>query len=261
MLLGGTGNDFIDGGKGDDIIDGGAGYDQLFGGEGNDLMIANYRGLASVVFIHSLGDYGMSWLDENGNGTFELGEQVLDDFYDFETFRVVTGNGDDTFVGAGGADFFRGGRGDDTGFGNGGNDVLRGGGGHDELYGGAGNDRLIGGRGDDILIGGNGADVLRGGKGKDIFVIDVSDKQRADKIVDFKNGKDKLSLQDYGDDVYLRQVGKGLLLSAVSGGTPFTILSNVANVRQSDFVDSDVTLISEDELDPIGNIGIVLDVV
>jgi Ca2+-binding RTX toxin-like protein len=76
----------------------------------------------------------------------------------FETFRIISGSGNDSL---------RGGDGGDRLEGNAGNDKLTGAGGNDTLLGGSGDDRLLGGDGNDRLMGDPGADELQGGDGID----------------------------------------------------------------------------------------------
>jgi Ca2+-binding RTX toxin-like protein len=85
---------------------------------------------------------------------------------------------------------------------------LGGGGGNDLLIGSKGDDFIIGGTGKDVLRGGKGADliygddeggstdadILSGGKGADTFVLVLpSSGSKADTILDFKPGIDKIS--------------------------------------------------------------------
>ena len=72
-------------------------------------------------------------------------------------FERGRGEGNDYFVGRGGADYAQGGLGSDT---------LYGGADGDSLYGGAGNDSLFGGAWQDFFYGGNGTNHLFGGTGE-----------------------------------------------------------------------------------------------
>ena len=137
--------------------------------------------------------------------------------------RLYGGPGDDRLYGEGDRDSLRGGFGDDGLFGGGGRDLilgdaggdrlfgaaeaddLRGGPGDDVLRGGAGSDRIDGEAGDDRLRGGEGDDRLRGGEGKDrahggdgadrfIFAHAPASDDRADRIVDFAPGADRILL-------------------------------------------------------------------
>jgi hypothetical protein len=99
-----------------------------------------------------------------------------------------------------------GGREADVLFGLDGRDVLRGRGGRDELHGGDDTDRVIGNGGRDRIDGGRGADRLKGGAGADTFVFDRGDTgmgNRADTILDFGRGGDRIDLTDWGLDSFL----------------------------------------------------------
>jgi Ca2+-binding RTX toxin-like protein len=69
------------------------------------------------------------------------------------------------------------------------------------LLGGDGRDRIIGGKGDDRIEGNNGNDTLSGGAGADTFAFfeDSSFDGKADRILDFKPGKDKIALGEFFD--------------------------------------------------------------
>ncbi|NIY72908.1 hypothetical protein HCZ30_10755 [Marivivens donghaensis] len=76
--------------------------------------------------------------------------------------------------------------------------------GDDILSGNGGRDFLASGAGDDLLNGGTGRDVLFGGGGRDVFefssIKDSSARaKKADKILDFKQGKDKIDLSAIDD--------------------------------------------------------------
>ncbi|MDJ0571642.1 MAG: peroxidase family protein [Pleurocapsa sp. MO_192.B19] len=73
-------------------------------------------------------------------------------------------------------------------------DLLKGFDGNDEINGGDGNDRLYGGSGDDVVDGGSGNDLIRLGRGRDTFVL--SSDNGFDLVLDFKNGEDKIRLND-----------------------------------------------------------------
>ncbi len=55
-------------------------------------------------------------------------------------------------------------------------------------------DRLVGNGGDDRLVDGAGSDKLKGGEGADVFVL-LADN-RADRILDFEMGEDRVDLSD-----------------------------------------------------------------
>lgn len=78
----------------------------------------------------------------------------------FETFRIISGSGDDSIRGADGIDRLEGNAGNDKLTGAGGNDTLLGGAGDDILNGGDGNDRMFGGPGSDTFYGMAGIDTV-----------------------------------------------------------------------------------------------------
>lgn len=99
---------------------------------------------------------------------------------------------DNTLNGRGGDDDLFGRSGNDTLIGGSGDDDLKGGSGDDDLKGSKGYDLLRGGSGNDTLDGGRGQDRLLGGSGEDIFVL--TNQRGPDRILDFSDGRDQLSL-------------------------------------------------------------------
>lgn len=99
---------------------------------------------------------------------------------------ILTGSGDDTLEGRGGADFINArdgdnvvdggsgadfilaGRGNNTVFGGSGSDFIRVGRGQNLIDGGEGNDTIFAGTGRDTIEGGAGSDVIRSGSGDDV---------------------------------------------------------------------------------------------
>ncbi|MGJ3246925.1 MAG: calcium-binding protein [Elainellaceae cyanobacterium] len=135
--------------------------------------------------------------DDTLSGT--SGQDTINGFAGNDTISGLAGNdrlfgdiGDDRLLGGNGKDRLTGDDGNDTLIGNSGKDKLTGGNGNDTLIGESGKDKLIGGDGNDRLTGGRGKDVMKGGAGADIFVIDSF--RGADKILDYKDGQDKFSL-------------------------------------------------------------------
>lgn len=78
-LVGGAGQDTLGGAIGDDSIEGGAGRDSLAGGEGNDTLL------------------GGEGVDDLAGGQ---GADLLDGGADFDVYRWVAGDGDDTIIGS-----------------------------------------------------------------------------------------------------------------------------------------------------------------
>lgn len=198
-LHGGGGSDRLDGGAGGDLLVGGAGNDVLDGGEGDDTLdggddrdAASYAGAGGGVTV----DLALAAPQATGGAGTDrlLGIEWLegssfDDTLSGDLVRNV-------LSGRGGADTLRGRAGDDTLAGEAGDDVLDGGDGDDTLDGGRGVDRLLGGGGDDHLVGGQGPDTLTGGAGEDFFVIAPGGD--TDRITDFTDGQDRLSLAGFG---------------------------------------------------------------
>jgi Ca2+-binding RTX toxin-like protein len=140
------GNDTLDGGDGDDSFVSGAGDDSILGGNGSDFVLA--------------GDGNDIVRGGNGND-FISGENGDDTLWG--------GNGDDRITGDAGNDILYGGAGRDVLFGFGGDDTLFGDSGDDGLFGSIGNDVIYGGNGNDIVNGDTGNDQLFGGNGNDIL--------------------------------------------------------------------------------------------
>jgi Ca2+-binding RTX toxin-like protein len=223
------GNNYIDGGDGDDEISAGHGDDKIYGGAGDDL-IEDYGGNNRI--------FGGAGNDSVFGG---IGKDMLDG-----------GSGDDDLSGNAGNDKLFGRRGDDYLYGDEGNDILR---------GGRDNDVLLGGAGNDLLNGQKGSDVMTGGAGNDIFVLLVQGGKTKDVITDFTSGEDKLDLRRHDGDVYMRQNGNELHLSKAVGKSPFAVLKAVSTLTASDFVNSDISLINMEDLDPLGPTGVVADVI
>lgn len=179
-LFGNGGDDLILGESGSDAIKGGAGDDDLQGGVGNDMLRGGVGGDSL-----SGGDGEDDLFGGSGDDDLRGGDD--DD-------RLVGGEGSDKLSGEDGADRLAGKAGDDRLDAGAGDDVLNGGASNDELLGGDGRDRLIGGRGDDVMSGGEGRDLF-------IFATENGD----DRITDFEDGVDRLSLQ--GRTIDGRSVG------------------------------------------------------
>lgn len=107
----------------------------------------------------------------------------------------ATGRGNDFIDGNGGRDIIKAGSGNDVAIGGSGNDWIAGQRGNDTLLGESGRDKIFGGGGHDVIEGGTGNDWMAGGWGRDTFVFKEGDGH--DKIVDFRNGRDKIDLSGY----------------------------------------------------------------
>lgn len=180
-ITGTTGNDILNDLPGSDIIDALDGDDiiyvyestttsngnQIDGGDGYDIL--SFENATGGVDAGPVG--AAQGLINNIEGIEEVQGSAYDDFFYGDANSVVTvfGNdGDDSFYGSNGADFFIGGSGNDSMSGRGGDDILFGEDGIDDISGGDGNDLLFGGSGDDDKVaGGNGDDIVFGGAGND----------------------------------------------------------------------------------------------
>ncbi|WP_306131558.1 CAP domain-containing protein [Roseivivax marinus] len=188
-ISGADGNDTIDGGAGDDNIGGGLGGDTVRGGAGND-TIGGGRGNDTAT------GNGGDDIVNGGQGDDMLYGEAGDD-------TSGAGFGDDIVSGGAGHDSLGGGTGQDTLFSHDGDDAIGGGEGDDSISGGAGDDFLAGGGRDDTIDGGAGndtlnsgagSDLLRGGAGADVFVWTSGDAGAVDRIEDFEDGLDSLTL-------------------------------------------------------------------
>ena len=106
--------------------------------------------------------------------------------------RIYGSADKDLIFGHDGNDKIYAGSDNDTVYGGTGNDTIKGQAGDDYLYGEAGKDRLIGNSGNDVIDGGLDDDVIILGRGEDIIVANSG--SGLDRVVDFKNGEDKIQL-------------------------------------------------------------------
>ncbi len=201
VVLGGTGNDYVETGGGDDHISGGAGNDQLGGQGGNDTISG---GDGNDTIWAAAGDdeaYGEAGDDSifGGSGNDLLEGGAGEDFLDGSTGNDILrgGPGHDVLHGGPGNDVLEGGAGDDTLRGDTGDDILRGGEGEDMLFGGRGNDTLEGGPGDDVLFGNHQQDTLIGGPGDDMIF-----GQKDHDVLEGGDGNDQLFGGRRGDTLF-----------------------------------------------------------
>jgi Ca2+-binding RTX toxin-like protein len=102
-----------------------------------------------------------------GTGADTVNAGDGDNIVDIFAGSVTTGSGNDVVRGGGGNNIIRTGDGNDYIDAGDGDDLVDAGPGNDIVYGGSGNDVLIGGDGRDELYGGDGHDLLVGGLGGD----------------------------------------------------------------------------------------------
>jgi VCBS repeat-containing protein len=208
-LNGGSGNDTLNGGSGNDTLNGGSGNDTLYGGSGNDDLSGGSGNDAL---------YG-------GDGKDELKGGAGDDFLD-------GGSGNDELEGGSGNDYLSGGSGNDELEGGSGNDILDGGSGRDDLEGGSGNDILIGGAGADRLEGGSGSDIFRYLSELDSTICDW------DRILDFKQGQDKIDLTALLDEKNLAWGDKTALAYGAwyaKSGSSIIVYADTSGNGKADF--------------------------
>jgi Ca2+-binding RTX toxin-like protein len=222
----------ITAGNADDTVLGVAGKNRLKGGSGDDMLV----GREDNDFLRG----------QAGNDRL-VGMAGKDTLYGDTGADVLYGDIDTKGRVAGAADVLYGGYGDDTLYGGAARDLLRGNSGHDHLLGGQGLDTLFGGYGNDTLEGGNGRDTLSGQQGRDVliggakadvFVFDT--KAYHDRILDFENGADRLSLVGFTfDDLhFVGRANNEDTLITVDGLNVRIYLENVtvAELDSSDFI-------------------------
>lgn len=174
-LFGGADADQLSGGTGADYLDGGTGDDSAAGGSGDDIYI-----------VDSAGD-GVS--EAVGDGIDEVRASV--DYVLGGNLEILRLTGSAS-----------------VGTGNELANMLYAGNARATLYGLAGDDTITGGNAADTIVGGAGRDLLKGGAGRDLFVFADGDTAgltaaTADRITDFMQGDDRISLRDIDADINL----------------------------------------------------------
>ncbi|MEM0943576.1 MAG: M10 family metallopeptidase C-terminal domain-containing protein, partial [Pseudomonadota bacterium] len=178
LLTGGLAGETLAGLAGDDTLLGGGGDDLLFGGDGADTLTGG-AGSDTVSYADELGFVAA---DLRGSVT-NRGNAEGDVFAEVENLE--------------------GGERRDVLLGDAGDNTLTGGRSGDRLYGRAGDDHISGGHGFDLILGLAGADTLSGGLSPDRFAfVAASDTRvgRADLILDFTPGEDRLELREIDAD-------------------------------------------------------------
>ena len=170
VLVGNTGDDYLQGGNGTDTLAGNDGADTIYGGDNDDILVGN----DGRDFL--AGDGGADDLS-GGDGNDELHGGTGPD-------TIATGNGinlaygdegNDILSGGTLRDVLNGGADDDTLYGFAGKNVLRGDAGLDTIFGGDDVDVIDGGADDDVMYGQRGNDRLYGGAGRDVMQGDEDD--------------------------------------------------------------------------------------
>ncbi len=171
---------------------------------------------------------------------FEIGDSS-DEFF-------FTRRGNDFVDGNDGRDKIFLGSGADIALGGGGNDRMFGQRGDDTLLGEDGNDKIFGGRGMDNINGGAGNDLMIGGGGRDTFIFENGSGH--DKILGFRDGKDKIDLSGYEGitsfadiehDISGRWFGSTIHLD--DGDTIYLAGVRAHRLDESDFVFADDLLV------------------
>ena len=172
-----------------------------------------------------------------------LGEGEISSVYGLVGNLII---GPDTII-----ENFKAGTGNDSVYGNAANNTLQGNDGDDFLWGDVGNDKLYGNAGDDILTGGPGNDtfwagagddILGGGPGVDKFVIQPSNADNTDIILDFSQGEDKIYLTSFAsintiDDLTLSSLDGNTVIDLTDhGGGKVVLHEFIDDLTASDFV-------------------------
>lgn len=200
------------------VIDGSAGYDVLRftdNGSSSD-ELKNVTNVEEIVLGDA--DSELEVTDDLvGQGetlTLDARNLGVNSSLDFDggnehdgSFKILSGQGNDTLYGGSQDDTIRGGEGRDTIAGNDGDDKLFGEDGNDRMYGYGDDDTLVGGSGNDSLYGHDGDDSLDGGEGDDRLYANEGD----DKLSGGE-GNDHLYGHD-GDDTLEGGEGNDILNS------------------------------------------------
>jgi Ca2+-binding RTX toxin-like protein len=167
-LLGMAGNDVLNGGAGNDVLAGGEGTDSLTGGKGDDTYVLGTGDAADKLVEAANGGHDVVELHGATDKAYVLGAN-LEELALFDQATAATGNSADNTL---------------QGFNDGVAYHLDGGAGNDTLIGAEGADVLLGGAGNDTLDGDRGADRMEGGAGNDNYFVNLLD----DVVVEAKNG-------------------------------------------------------------------------
>ncbi|MCW5735037.1 MAG: calcium-binding protein [Enhydrobacter sp.] len=158
ILIGNSGENYLDGRGGADDMRGGAGDDTYAVDDAGDMVTESRNGGLDTVTT-SLASY-------------VLGKEL-------ENLQLYIGSSSDSVTRSGTGNTVA-----NTIWGNRGANVLSGLAGDDNLYGQEGDDRLEGGTGNDWLEGGSGVDTMRGDVGDDTYSVD----NVADVVTEAANG-------------------------------------------------------------------------
>lgn len=226
-LYGGAGDDTLVSGAGDDTLVGGTGADKfVFAADWGHDVIRDYKpGVDRLGFEMTMAEASKLDLAETTAGTF---------IHDGKNSVLLEGVKANAFLVSDIYLISNPELGPQVQTGTAGNDRLEAGNWGDELYGGAGNDTLVSGAGNDTFVGGTGRDSF-------VFSTDWGH----DVIRDFRPGVDRIGL-----DMTLAEAG-ALELAETAAGAVIHDGKNsllLEGVRESEFVVSDIYLVSDPDL-------------
>jgi len=195
---------------------------------GGEAVVLDTRGLPSgtVITVNNV-----DFLAVVGNVQLSGGDGSQSVVCDGSAQYVVLGADDDTLRGGGGDDFVGSKTGNDLLYGEEGNDSVQGGDDGDLLFGNVGTDLLLGNMGADTLYGGRDNDTVYGGRDDDLLFGDIGDDNLMgdlgnDRLVsgdgaDAEAGGDgaDLLLGNAGIDLLLGNMGADTLYGGVGGDT------------------------------------------
>ena len=231
LIVGGTGNDYLEGGEGDDtyifnkgdgsdtVVDT-SGIDTIQFGEGispDDIVAkvvqdSNYvnlelsiKGTDDKITVRQ--HFGYNYNSYEETPSYQVEKITFADGTTWDTKTIHdkahnmsgTEDNDTLYVNDKSATTFRG---------LGGNDSIVGGIANDLLYGDDGNDTMYGYEGDDTLVGGTGNDYLEGGEGDDTYIFNKGDGE--DRIFDANGLADEVRLGHESIDVVFERVNSSL---------------------------------------------------
>jgi Ca2+-binding RTX toxin-like protein len=241
-LIGGAGSQVLRGGDGDDVISGGDGDDQMFGDAGNDRMVWNPGDDTDLVE----GGDGQDTAEVNGGNGAEIftatanGTRVRFDRLDPAPFALDIGTTENLVVNMnGGNDSF-------SATGNLAALIkitVDGGAGDDTILGANGADLLLGGDGDDFIDGQQGADVAFLGSGEDTFQWDPGD---GSDVVEGQDGIDTMLFNgSTGAEIFTASANGGRMLFMRNLGNIVMDLNDVESIDLNALGNTDQVIVND----------------